>query len=461
MEVIETLGATTLPKATGRIAVLGGGPGGLAAADLLCRKGFAVTVIEAADRLGGTLRSVQIGPYTFDTGSIFLEERAALFGLDPDLRERCPSIMRRQRRIDPQGGLRAYPFVAAEVASWSRIWQLKAALDVVSARISLRRDGTLETICRQRMGDMLYRTSGLRNYICRFNHLDPSQIHDEFFFHRMSFVERATRGDEIFRLALRQIGGLLGRLHKTPPRRPLHIRPQAGFGVVFDPIQARLTAAGVRFRLGEAVHSLRRFEDGYLLGTTAGVERWDAVVSAIPADTLHRAMFGIPSGLQSVDMTTLFVSAGRFASNCGNVLYNFHGEGRWKRATIYSDLYPDAETDRAFFSVEVTQRPGDRPDPEADFQDFARHVEGLGLAGDLRLEGQTLVPAAYPLYRAQFGHLVRSVIDRIAATGVVPVGRQGRFEYLPTSSGVMRRVAEEIAKADLCVAPAADNNKEA
>ena len=60
------------------------------------------------------------------------------------------------------------------------------------------------------------------------------------------------------------------------------------------------------------------------------------------------------------------------------------------------------------------------------------------------LEGHEAVDDCYPLYRAGSAGEVSEVLRRIEATGVILAGRQGRFEYLPTSSGVIRRVAEEL-----------------
>ncbi|MEJ2410720.1 MAG: hypothetical protein P8Y48_15795 [Novosphingobium sp.] len=167
-------------------------------------------------------------------------------------------------------------------------------------------------------------------------------------------------------------------------------------------------------------------------------------MSTIPLDSLHRAMFGTASGLVSLDMTTLYLSAAKLAPGLGNVLYNFHHRGWWKRATIYSRIYPDPATDRAFLAVETTIPPGGRHDPQAVFEDFRRHMEELGLAGGLALEGHERTGNCYPLYTPGSDAHIRQVIRRISQTGVVPAGRQGRFEYLPTSSGVIRRVAEEL-----------------
>lgn len=54
------------------IAVVGAGPGGLAAAMLLAKRGFNVRVFEKQPRLGGRTSEVQLGDYRFDLGPTFL-----------------------------------------------------------------------------------------------------------------------------------------------------------------------------------------------------------------------------------------------------------------------------------------------------------------------------------------------------------------------------------------------------
>ncbi|MCA2978065.1 MAG: phytoene desaturase [Myxococcaceae bacterium] len=51
-----------------RVAVIGGGIGGLTAAGVLARQGHRVTLFEATDALGGKAGSVRVGGLTFDTG---------------------------------------------------------------------------------------------------------------------------------------------------------------------------------------------------------------------------------------------------------------------------------------------------------------------------------------------------------------------------------------------------------
>jgi phytoene desaturase len=55
-----------------KVIVIGAGPGGLASAMLLARRGFQVQVFEKAPRIGGRTAEVSLGPYRFDLGPTFL-----------------------------------------------------------------------------------------------------------------------------------------------------------------------------------------------------------------------------------------------------------------------------------------------------------------------------------------------------------------------------------------------------
>lgn len=427
------------------VIVLGAGIAGLSAAHRLSERGLDVTVIDQADRAGGAHRSCHIGDFTFDLGSFFYEDGARIFELAPQIREQCPKVLRVQRRIAPTGSILHYPLEPREILKQCS-WRLPfALLDLAGSRLGVRRDGTLDAISRQRLGRTFFRMTGLEAYMRRFHHLPPSEIDEGFFFHRMAHIERSTRAEALLHAAFRS---LIPRTANSA-RRPLYVRPRSGFEKIFKPIVAHLKSRGVEFRFLESLECIRSQGPAFHVRTSMGSYTADVLVSTVPLESLHQALFGESSGLTSLDMTTLFVSADWLDPRAGNVLFNFHGEGHWKRATVYSRIYPQSLGGREFFTVEATIAAGASYLPEAIFDDFRSHASALGFARGIRLEGHARVGDCYPLYPPGSAARLQTVTDRVSATGVVLAGRQGRFEYLPTSSGVIRRVEEELATAGI------------
>ena len=434
------------PAAGRDIVILGAGIAGLTAATKLSDSGHRVTIVEQTDRCGGAHRSRQIGPYRFDVGSIFYEDRASLFELAEGLHDMCPEVRRMQRRLGPEGAFLHYPVDPRELRRWPVKQQLRALAGLARGRLTGRRDGTLDAICRMRLGSSIYVDTGLRDYTERFNHVPPTKIDEDFFVQRMGFIEKQTRLKSIARAAW--LAATRKPVRKGPPV-PLRVSPAAGFDPLFDRIRARLESRGVAFAMSEGLKSVARSQAGYVVSTTKATRRADAVVSTVPLDTVHRALFGCGTDLQSLDMLTLFVSAASLSPDAGNVFFNFSREGRWKRATVYSRIYPELAQDREFFSVEVTLAPATQPDPDRAFADLKTHLEGLGLATGIALEGYERVESAYPLYRCGYGQVLAEVIGKVQVEGVIMAGRQGRFDYLPTSSGVIRQVGAELGSSGL------------
>ena len=58
--------------------MVGAGPGGLSAAMILAHRGFEVTVVEKADRVGGRNAEIKVGEYSFDAGPTFLHQKFTL-----------------------------------------------------------------------------------------------------------------------------------------------------------------------------------------------------------------------------------------------------------------------------------------------------------------------------------------------------------------------------------------------
>ncbi|MEO6922450.1 MAG: FAD-dependent oxidoreductase, partial [Bryocella sp.] len=88
------------------IAIVGSGPGGLAAAMLLAKRGFRVQVFEKNQRIGGRNAEVVLdGGYSFDLGPTFLMMKYVMDELFADV-ERKPSDYFECIELDPMYSLR-------------------------------------------------------------------------------------------------------------------------------------------------------------------------------------------------------------------------------------------------------------------------------------------------------------------------------------------------------------------
>lgn len=68
-----------MPKSSQKhVVVIGAGPGGLTAGMLLANRGFKVTIVEKADRVGGRNAELKVGDHSFDVGPTFLHQKFCL-----------------------------------------------------------------------------------------------------------------------------------------------------------------------------------------------------------------------------------------------------------------------------------------------------------------------------------------------------------------------------------------------
>jgi len=119
------------------------------------------------------------------------------------------------------------------------------------------------------LGDVLYERTGFRAYIQRLYGLPDHEIDMEF----------AAR-----RRGARSVQRLLGRGNVSFDAPDVLVRPEAGFGPVYDAIHAALVTRGVAVHLGSAPEAIRRHGSGtFELLLENGVRRYDRVVSTCPS----------------------------------------------------------------------------------------------------------------------------------------------------------------------------------
>ena len=90
------------PSPSSRVAIVGAGPGGLAAAMLLAREGIPVTVFEREHAVGGRTKTITAeGGYKFDIGPTFFLYPRVLRDIFEACGERLEDHVTLER-LDPQ-----------------------------------------------------------------------------------------------------------------------------------------------------------------------------------------------------------------------------------------------------------------------------------------------------------------------------------------------------------------------
>lgn len=424
--------------------VLGAGIAGLVSANLLSTSGWSrVLVLDEYGRVGGNHIDCSFPPYTFDIGTIIFQDDSPLLAHFPELLAQYHPVKYTIGRVTPQHRVHPYPFSFRREVLYAGPLEWGLVLcSLLFWRLRTRNISSVQDYARFWIGDHLLRRSGLENYIERFSGVRAADLDRSFADKRMYWIADAAS-------VRKRLARLLGKRESWDGNRSF-VRPRAGFAPLYAVARSRLEAAGVRFALGESIRSIEKVGDEFLVKTEAGEVRAGRLVSTIPlAHTLR--LCGLPEAgpLPTIELISLFFSFKGERGFAQNILYNFSSTGRWKRLTMFSDFYGDAQG-RAFFGVEVNARDTDRDEGvnalEAAREDFLADVKAKALfSGDLRFEGSYRLENAYPSYPAGAAEAAARGIAALRGIGVEALGRQGGFDYLPTSRHVTLAVETGLA----------------
>ncbi|GAA1313273.1 protoporphyrinogen oxidase [Saccharothrix xinjiangensis] len=285
-----------------RVAVVGGGISGLAAAHRLRHllgPAAEITVVEQADRLGGKLRTAEVGGRAYDVGAeAFLHRRpeAAELVAELGLGDRLAHPSRAAASIHAGGATRPVPAhtlmgvpASAEavrhVLSPEGVRRVAAEPDLPPIRLD-GGDVAVGALLTERFGpevaDRLVGPLLGGVYAGRTDHLGL----------RATMPQLATALDS-------GVGSLLAAVATTMPAPPQPRVPRPPvFGTLRDGLSTlvdRLAeVAGARVRLGLPVRALTRVEHGWRLeiGSAAAPEHLDVdgVVLAVPAPAARKLL---------------------------------------------------------------------------------------------------------------------------------------------------------------------------
>ena len=433
-----------LDESRSDILILGAGVSGLSAAYFLASQGQSVRVVDSYDHLGGNHISRDIGNYTFDIGAIFFWSDNCQFRMFEGLLDLCVPLDVSIFKVSPSGNIIPVPIFCPgrdpepRPARTSRVHRKPGQSSALPAA-TIR---SAADFARFHMGAHLYERTGLRNYLDRFYGLSGEEVSLAFAERRMDWLRKYGSARYWLSRGLDAARGRMGG--RAAPPLQAYARPREGFQHYYGRIGECLSNMGVDIRLSDSVRSIEATEHGPVVHTEAGSFSGARLISTMPvAMTARWAGLPVAGSLISLDLTTLFCSYAGPSSFDGTVLYNFHREGIWKRLTMHSAYYGPVDG-RSYFAVECTHLADDLSAGSL-FDDFACHVRKLRIfEGDLRLEGSMTLAHAYPVYRHGFEAVLHPLMQELNSHGIEPLGRQGRFDYIPNSSMAIDLVRETL-----------------
>ncbi|MEO8698711.1 MAG: protoporphyrinogen oxidase [Kofleriaceae bacterium] len=266
-----------------KVAVVGGGLGGLTVARTLVAAGIDVHVLEASPRAGGVIGTSRIDGYVREhAASSFLggPSRGALalcseLGIAVD--QASPRAKRRWIFID--GKLRALPrspidFVRSDLLTW------RGKLDLLREPLRPARTGdgdeSMHAFAARRLGAEAARAI-VAPFVTGVYAADAHDISLASGFPRLAALE--AHGGLVRGLARQAARGVLARLVGRRSRKTASglYAPRGGLGALVDALADRL---GDRVRYGNPVGRIEATPRGVVIDG----EPWDGAVIAIPAE---------------------------------------------------------------------------------------------------------------------------------------------------------------------------------
>ncbi len=282
------------PPRTGRprsVAVIGAGITGLTAARRLHEAGLPVTVLEAAQQVGGQLEAVQVAGHHLDVGaeSVFTAAPGPLelieeLGLDDDLvaAQRATTWIRTRRGLrplpagfTPAGPSRLLPVLRSGVLS--PLGMLRAGLEPLMPATDTDRDVAVGVELQRRFG---------------------REVTDRLVDPLLGGLHAGDVRTLSLSAATPQLAALLARhrsllLRRRPPSRtgPAFVTLEQGMGAITRALAEQLPSDALR--CSTPVEQIRRV-DGRLVVETAGGSELavDGIVLATPARVAARLLAG-------------------------------------------------------------------------------------------------------------------------------------------------------------------------
>ena len=316
-----------------RIAIVGGGIAGLAAAYELARNGDPIqtTLFESSPRLGGIIETIREGGFLIEGGpdgwmteKPWASELARELGLDDELlpcneADRRTYVLREGHLKPVPDGMRMMvpsDFDALHGSSLFSAQAIQAYLDEPSRAAELRKsapahDESVASFVRRHFGDEVLNTIGAPLLSGVFGG-DVAQLSVRAVMAPFVTMEREHGS---------LIAALRSRAASDGQRQPIFTTLRSGLGTLIDRIVASLPQQWIR--LDSEVLTMDLNNDGWTITTSMGAERFDAVMLAAPTHIAKSLISPIDSRaaeLMQMDASSAVVVGFGFANSANFAL---------------------------------------------------------------------------------------------------------------------------------------------
>ena len=422
-----------------RVAVIGAGPAGLAAAWTLVAAGADVEVFEAGDRVGGLARSFVLWGHTVDLGPHrFFTQDARVDRLWRDVVGEGYRIIERRTRIYSGGRFFAYPLQAAN-ALWN-IGPVEAGRCVASYLAAQSRGrnvtaASFEAFMVRRFGRRLYERF-FASYSEKLWGIPCDRLDVDFAAQR---IQGFSLGD-----ALRSAIVSSATRHRTTLDRFAY--PTGGTGSVYETLARRITAGGGRVHLRAPV--ARVVVEGRRVAglATEGDSRipFDHVISTMPLTLLVKGLGDVPpavaaaaASLRFRNTIMVYVEVDALDLFPDQWLYIHEPRLRLGRVTNFRNWAPElcGPSPTTVLALEYWCDGEDAMWTESEDVTTRRAIDELratGLVDDHRIVHTHVVriPRCYPVYTLDYKRDVATIAAHLATyDGLTAIGRAGSFKY--------------------------------
>ena len=275
------------PAQTRRIAVVGGGPTGLAAAYRITRLGHQVRLFESSDRLGGAIQSVRENGWLVEAGpNSLLENSLEIAGLWRELgleNDRLVADVRAKKRYIVRDGviaaLPSSPWSLLTTECWSQRSTRRLIADLWRRPIARPRDVDIASLVKEHFGKEIV-DFALNPFVSGVYAGDPHHLSAQHAFPRLWAAEK-SRGSLVRGMMLQ---AKMRRRQGHPKSAMITFRD--GLQQITDALAGRLPSGAIE--LSTQVRQLRRDNARWSFEWQRGdselkPEFFDAVILAIPA----------------------------------------------------------------------------------------------------------------------------------------------------------------------------------